>query len=99
MVEKISVKMVPHAFGVVKNIDKALLLSTDNGICGVLEDLSPNRRYDCIGSIHFNEINVGSQNLIIHTDYGGKCNAYFWFTFQIFLGTPTVKPIVEVSWG
>uniref|UniRef100_A0A674HHS7 Receptor-type tyrosine-protein phosphatase C n=1 Tax=Taeniopygia guttata TaxID=59729 RepID=A0A674HHS7_TAEGU len=46
------------------------MYSKNNGICGVLEDLSPNRRYDCIGSIHFNEINVGSQNLIIHTDYG-----------------------------
>lgn len=108
MVEKIPFEMVPHIFGVVKNIDKSLLVSTDsqsayfrykNLICKELEDLSPNRHYDCIGYIHFTEMDVVKQNFPIQTDYDGKCNAYFCFTFHIFLETPTMNPIICVSWG
>ncbi|RLW06003.1 hypothetical protein DV515_00004999, partial [Chloebia gouldiae] len=60
--------------------------SKNNGICGVLEDLSPNRRYDCIGSIHFNEISVGRQNLTIHTDYGGSSERKINTTHYTFNG-------------
>lgn len=106
MVEKISVKMVPHTFEVVKNIDKPLV-STDSHpenfgrdpICVGLGGLSPYREYRCNGSMYFNEKKVSNQSLSICTDYAGKCNAYFCFRFHIFLGTPTMKPIIWVSWG
>lgn len=109
MVEKISVKMVPHTFGIMKNINKALLVSTDsqpeqisgyeNLVCQVLEDLSPNRMYSCTGDMHFNQRNVSRQIITVTTDYGGKCSAYFYFTFHVFLGAPTMKPIIWASWG
>lgn len=108
MIEKISAKMVPHTFGVVTNVDKALLVSTDsqsehfryeNSICVELGSLTPNRQYNCTGSMHFNGRSVSNQSLTIVTDYGGKWNAYFCFKFCVFLGTPTVKPIIWVSWG
>lgn len=105
MVGKISVRMVPYTLGAVKNIDKALLVSLDskssdkNQTCEVLKNLFPNRLYDCVGSIGFYENIVANQTFNISTDYGGKCNAYFWFTFHLFLGTPTMKPIIWVSWG
>nr|XP_026649288.1 receptor-type tyrosine-protein phosphatase C isoform X4 [Zonotrichia albicollis] len=41
-----------------------------NQTCRVLENVLPNRLYDCIGSIHFEENFVASQNFNIHTDYG-----------------------------
>lgn len=109
MVEKISVKMVPHTFGIMKNINKALLVSTDsqsaqiladkNLVCQVLEDLSPNSVYSCTGDMHFNQRNVSRQIITVTTDYGGKCSAYFYFTFHVFLGAPTMKPIIWASWG
>ncbi|XP_014122580.2 receptor-type tyrosine-protein phosphatase C isoform X2 [Zonotrichia albicollis] len=41
-----------------------------NQTCEVLKIFLPNRLYDCIGSIHFEENIVASQNFNIHTDYG-----------------------------
>ncbi|XP_071292140.1 receptor-type tyrosine-protein phosphatase C isoform X3 [Agelaius tricolor] len=41
-----------------------------NQTCEVLKNLSPNRLYDCIGSINFYEKNVANQNFNICTDYG-----------------------------
>lgn len=97
--------MVPQTLGAVKNIDKGLLVSTDstftdkNQICKVLKNLLPNHLYNCTGSIVFNGNSVANPIFTLLTDYGGKCNSYFWFTFHIFLGTPTMKPIIWVSWG
>lgn len=41
-----------------------------NQTCEVLKIFLPNRLYDCIGSIHFEENNVANQNFNIRTDYG-----------------------------
>ncbi|XP_053806943.1 receptor-type tyrosine-protein phosphatase C isoform X3 [Vidua chalybeata] len=46
------------------------MYSKNNRTCGVLEGLSPNRRYDCIRSIYFNESNVANRDFTIYTDYG-----------------------------
>ncbi|KFR08031.1 Receptor-type tyrosine-protein phosphatase C, partial [Nipponia nippon] len=70
-------KMVPCTFGVVKNIDKTLLMSTDslgftvsNRTCKDLNNLSPNHNYSCSGTIHFFEEHVVDQTFTIRTDYG-----------------------------
>lgn len=100
MVEKIPVKMVPGTFGLMKNIDKTLLVSTGSqdvtelNECKELNALSPNKEYNCTGTVHFFEKEVVNQTFTIRTDYGGKCNAYFCFMFHIFLEIPTMNPII-----
>ncbi|KAM7014304.1 receptor-type tyrosine-protein phosphatase C [Passerculus sandwichensis] len=41
-----------------------------NQTCEVLKNLLPNRLYDCVGSIDFEEKNVANQSFNIRTDYG-----------------------------
>lgn len=86
MGEKVPAKMAPFTFGVVKNTDKTLFVSTDlpepikfKGTSKVVKHLSPNHKYNCTGTLSFCGVEFDSQNFSIETDYGGKYNAYFSF--------------------
>ncbi|KAL2301641.1 hypothetical protein Nmel_011031, partial [Mimus melanotis] len=53
-----------------KNSEPVQNLESENLICKVLEDLLPNRQYNCIGYMHFNGRNFTNQSFTIETDYG-----------------------------
>lgn len=52
-----------------------------------LKSLSSDSEYNCSVTVHFFEKNF-TKDFKITTDYDGKYNAYFCFTFHIFLEKP-----------